>query len=413
MAELASILTTVMSEASTVDQSGVVAEAEGVDQMGGIGEREKVDQTRTGGETEKTGTGDESEGVHVGQTGLKNVDQIVTGGETEKVDQNGGMAETERAEQNEGVGEGKKIDQTGAESGTGEGGQNGRVSETEKADQNEVVGERGKAGQNGTAEEIKTADQTGTVDQNGRVDKTRTAGSETALSGRGSGGEDGGIELQDMTQSTTQTPDPLEDTEHVIYEAELEQTHIERSKFTSCGLSCISVVLLIVLGVLFVSSFPFSLFVVLFCMDTKKACQPFKYITFNPWRLYLTRDCVCYHLPKPPHRPYINLLYWRRSPYHVFTIPLGDIADMVVEELGVDEEGTLKRGTKLLETGITVDYQSVVIELKPSAPSIDVPDYACFGFRPHFKPSHTLAIFSVKDAHTFVEEVKEQMATVA
>ena len=390
-----------MSETSTVDQTGIVGETERVDQNGGMGEKEKVDQIGTGAETEETGTGGQSE----------KVDQIGTGGESEKNDQTGGTSESEKADQIGPRDESGVVDekeQTGAVGGPGEVGEDVRVSKTEKTDHTESAGETGIVGQNGTAGEIETADQAVTVDQNGTVDKSRTA---ATLSGDGSGGEEGDIELQDMAaQSTTSHPDPHEDNEIVIYEAELEHTRIEQSKSTTCGLSCISVILVVMLGVLFVSSFPFSLFVVLFCMDTKKACQPFKYIRFNPWKLYLTQDSVRYHLPNPPHRPYINLIYWRRAPYYVFTIPLDDIADMVVEELGVDEEGTLKRGTRLLETGITVDNHSVVIELKPSAPSIDVPDYACFGFRPHFTPSHTLAIFSVRDAHTFVEKVKEQMA---
>lgn len=395
-----------MSETSTVVQPGIAGETERVDQNGETGEKEKVDQIRTGAETEETETG--------GQSGK--VDQIRTGrgSESEKNDQTGGTSDSGKADQigprdeSGVVGEKEKIEQTGAVGGTGEAGENGRVSETERTDHTELAGDTEIVGQNGTAGEIETADQAVTVDQNGTVDKSRTA---ATLSGDGSGGEEGDIELQDMAaESTTPHPDLPEDNEIVLYEAELEHTHIEQSKFTTCGLSCISIILVAMLGVLFVSSFPFSLFVVLFCMDTKKACQPFKYIRFNPWKLYLTQDSVRYHLPNPPHRPYINLIYWRRAPYYVFTIPLEDIADLVVEELGVDEEGTLKRGTRLLETGITVDNHSVVIELKPSAPSIDVPDYACFGFRPHFTSSHTLAIFSVRDAHTFVEKVKEQMA---
>ena len=55
----------------------------------------------------------------------------------------------------------------------------------------------------------------------------------------------------------------------VVYEAELELTVLERSKNTTRKLKCIGILIVIMATILFIFSFPFSLFLVLFCFNTK------------------------------------------------------------------------------------------------------------------------------------------------
>ena len=121
-----------------------------------------------------------------------------------------------------------------------------------------------------------------------------------------------------------------EDCDLILYEAFLDYTELERSNTTACKLTCISVIIIILASILFVFSFPFSLFLVLFCFNTKRACLPCQSIRHSPWKLYLTSHSLHYHLPNPPQRPYFNIFYCLERVYK-FTIPFEDIRSISVE----------------------------------------------------------------------------------
>ena len=214
------------------------------------------------------------------------------------------------------------------------------------------------------------------ADQNHRDSRCREEEKESKRGGgRGGGGGD---------QPSLSHGDSEEDPAAVLYEAELEPILLENTTATNCSLRFMSVIIVIITGVLFISSFPFSLIVSLFCMDTERVFCPFKYILCNPWRLYLTQDAVCYHLPKPPRRPYINFFYCRKRPYYKFEIRFSDIGDIVVEEVGYAEDGTFTRSNKLLTDGFKEVHQNIIIQLKASVPAIAVPSHSLLGLIPHY-----------------------------
>ena len=243
------------------------------------------------------------------------------------------------------------------------------------------------------------------ADQNHRDSSCRAKEKESKRGGSGGGGDEG----EEGDQPSVSRSDSEEDTAAVLYEAELEPILLENSTATNYSLHFMSVIIVIITGVLFISSFPFSLIVSLFCMDTERAFCPFRYILRNPWRLYLTQDTICYHLPKPPRRPYINFFYCKKQPYYKFEIRFSDIADIVVEEAGYAEDGTLTRSNKLLADGLKEVHQNIVIQLKASVPPIAVPSHRRLALIPKYQSSRQLVILSVKDADVFVEKVKAQI----
>lgn len=182
----------------------------------------------------------------------------------------------------------------------------------------------------------------------------------------------------------------------VIYEAELDSF-----KDAEGPLKCASVTISVIALSLFIFSFPLSLIVAIFCLHTKRAFQPHHYSLETPWKLYLTDEALHYRLPNPPHRPYFNLLYCTKR-FYSYEIPLKDIANIALENKQMENQ---------FETESNSTQSIVVIELKPTAPGLYAPvsDSELFGFWPQFQKTHTLAIFSIKDAPKLVEMVKTQM----
>ena len=191
------------------------------------------------------------------------------------------------------------------------------------------------------------------------------------------------------------------DDDRILFEAALEYTALEKSPKTANKLKCISITVFIMGAILFVFSFPFSLFLILFCFDTKRSCSPFQAICDSPWKLYLTRNALHYHLPNPPHRPYVNLFYCMKRAYE-YTIPLKDIKNLAVESNSIDVQS--QHGP--------IDppkLENIIIDLKSTSLGVKVPVYDYMGVWSKCKTVHTLIIYSVKDATTFVDTVKEHM----
>ena len=205
-----------------------------------------------------------------------------------------------------------------------------------------------------------------------------------------------------VEESVEIQPNDTKDDDTILCEAAIEYTELERSGSTKRKLNCISIVTVIVAGILFAFSFPFSLFLVLFCFNTKRACQPFKYIQDSPWRLYLTPHALHYDLPNPPHRPYINLFYCLKR-FYSYTIPLSDIANVSVG----NREETNKGRDDPLNNAVP---QNIIVDLKSISPGVDAPvSVDWLGIWTRYENTHTLAIFSVRDAATFVETVKQHL----
>lgn len=189
-----------------------------------------------------------------------------------------------------------------------------------------------------------------------------------------------------------------EDCDLILYEAFLDYTELERSNTTACKLNCISVIIIILASVLFVFSFPFSLFLVLFWFNTKRACLPCQSIQHSPWKLYLTSRSLHYHLPNPPQRPYINIFYCLERAYK-FTISFEDIRSISVESASIHPSSNTN----------TEKLENVIIELKPGSPGIRAPTKNIFGVWSRLETLHTMVIYSVKDASAFMEAVEDHM----
>lgn len=199
-----------------------------------------------------------------------------------------------------------------------------------------------------------------------------------------------------------------EEDDILVYEAALEYTQLERSDATACKLTCIRIVIVIIASIVFIFSFPFSLFLILFVFDTKKSCLPFKSIRDSPWRLYLTRSMLHYHLPNPPHRPYINVFYCLMRVYK-FTIPLEDISSIAVENFSINHEYPSSNTDRIDSPKL----ENIILHLKRESPGIDAPVSDYLGLCSRCQTVHTLVIYSVKDASIFTEAVKEHMMNSA
>lgn len=208
-------------------------------------------------------------------------------------------------------------------------------------------------------------------------------------------------------QDSLEEPEDEEDAEReevkgdnvVLYEAALESTHLDNSRATAHKLKCLSFTVLLAAIILFIFSFPFSLFLILFCFNTKRSCLPFKAIRKSPWRLYLTQTALHYHLPNPPHRPYVNFIYCLKRAYK-YMIPLSDIGSIAVQNAFTTAapSGT---SSSLLE--------DIIIKLKPGSPGVNVPVEHKMGLWAKRQMVHTLVIYSVKDASAFVDAVREHI----
>ena len=188
------------------------------------------------------------------------------------------------------------------------------------------------------------------------------------------------------------------DDEKILYEAELDLTSLEKSQATAYKLNCISGLIVAMAAVLFILSFPFSLFLILFCFDTKRSCLPFRSILDSPWRLFLTNKTLHCHLPNPPQRPYINAFYCLRRTSE-FSIPLVHIKS--VATLSVQPEGE-----DLGDSITNSKLENIVIELKPESPGVTVPVSGPLGLWSRKTTIHSLVIYSVKEAGTFIEKVQ-------
>ena len=180
----------------------------------------------------------------------------------------------------------------------------------------------------------------------------------------------------------------------VVYEAELEPTALERSKNTTRKLRCIGILIVVMATILFIFSFPFSLFLVLFCFNTKRSLLPCWSMFESPWRLYLTRRHLHYHLPNPPRRPYINAFYCLRRA-HEFAIPLKYVQSVSVQ-----------RREKESDSAEIFTLENIVIELKPECKGVEVPVASSIGLFSRINPVHTLVIYSVKNAAEFLANVQ-------
>ena len=200
------------------------------------------------------------------------------------------------------------------------------------------------------------------------------------------------------------TAEDEEDDNQVIYEAELELTSLEKSRATANKLNCISVLIVIMAAALFLLSFPFSLFLLLFCFDTRRSCLPCLYIQASPWRLFLTNRALHYHLPNPPHRPYVNVFYCLRRT-SVFSVPLQDIHRVLVQSRPSETEN-------LGDSIASSKLENILVELKPESAGVRVPVGTALGLWSKGITVHNLVIFSVKDATTFVDKVQHQLNTV-
>lgn len=200
----------------------------------------------------------------------------------------------------------------------------------------------------------------------------------------------------------TETEDPANDI--VLYEAALEFTPLEMSKSTANKITVISAVVTTIALLLFILSFPFSLFLILFCFDTRRSCSPFKAVRNTPWRLYLTRDKIHYHLPKPSHRPYINLFYCIQRVYKM-TIPIKDVLRVTVQSVSNERNGQ-GRGTSPIAAQ---NLENIVIELKSSSGGVRAPVRDYLGLLYRSETVYTLVIYSVRDAGTFAETVNGHM----
>ena len=200
--------------------------------------------------------------------------------------------------------------------------------------------------------------------------------------------------------------DGREESSHgvVLYEAALEFTSLERSKETAKKLTVISAVVTIIAIILFIFSFPLSLFLILFCFNTRRSCSPFKAVKDSPWRLYLTKNAILYHLPKPPHRPYINVFYCIHR-VHKIAIPLKDIRQVSVQSVSNKHNGRERSAS-----AIAVQMENIVFELKSSSDGVRAPVRDYLGLLSKYETVYTLVIYSVRDASTFVGIVKEHMA---
>ena len=67
---------------------------------------------------------------------------------------------------------------------------------------------------------------------------------------------------QQVTVETSQADDNT-----IVYEAAIESTPLEKSKATANKITCLSVIIVIMTTILFIFSFPFSLFLILFCFQ--------------------------------------------------------------------------------------------------------------------------------------------------
>lgn len=225
------------------------------------------------------------------------------------------------------------------------------------------------------------------------------SGQEPAENGNGT--INGDVELNQDSLEKLQSNDSEEDNDLILYEASLEYTELERSNATTTKLTCITGIIIILASVLFVFSFPFSLFLFLFCFETKRACLPCESIRHSPWKLYLTRHALHYHLPNPPQRPYINILYCLQRVYK-YTIPYEDIKSISVENFSIspaNPSGNIN----------TYKMENVIIELEPGSPGIRAPVKSIFGLCSRLQTVHTVVIYSVKDASAFMEAVREHM----
>ena len=191
-----------------------------------------------------------------------------------------------------------------------------------------------------------------------------------------------------------------DDDNEVLYEAELELTALEKYGATAHKISAIVALITIMGVVLFILSFPFSLFLVLFCFDTKRSCLPCQSVRDSPWRLYLTRKSLHYHLPNPPHRPYINVLFCLKRTYHL-SIPLQHIQSVAVKVERPEGDGD--RSDSITSSRL----ENILVELKADSPGVGVPVAANLGVWSRRLTVHTLVIYSVKDAGAFVERVQQ------
>ena len=213
--------------------------------------------------------------------------------------------------------------------------------------------------------------------------------------------ESGSLRPQNEELQSTTTDD---DDETILYKAELELTPLEKSLATTYKLNCISVLIVAVAAVLFILSFPFSLFLILFCFDTKRSCLPCRSILESPWRLFLTNKTLHYHLPNPPQRPYINVLYCLRRTSE-FSIPLVDIESVAMQSVQPE-------GEDLGDSITTSKLENVVIELKPESSGVKVSVSGSLGLRSRKITVHSLVIYSVKEAGTFIEKAQQCLNAV-
>ena len=191
----------------------------------------------------------------------------------------------------------------------------------------------------------------------------------------------------------------------VLYEAELELSALERSPATARKLTCTGVLVVTIAALLFVFSFPFSLFLVLFCFDTKRSVSPCTSIYGSPWRLYLTKKQLHYHLPIPPRRPYINVFYCLSRVYEI-SIPLRDIKLVSVQALPPEKES--QRAAIVAPT----QGNTILIELRDDSEGVKVPVGSSLGLWSRDAAVRTIAIYSVKDGAIFVQKAEELLNNI-
>ena len=190
-----------------------------------------------------------------------------------------------------------------------------------------------------------------------------------------------------------------DDDGEVVCEVELDLTPLEKSRATANKLNCISGVIVTVAAVLFIFSFPFSLILILFCFDTKRSCVPFLSIRKSPWRLFLTKKTLHYHLPNPPERPYINVFYCLQR-VSVFLIPLKDIKSVSVQS-------EQPRNENIGDSITSSRLQNIIIELKSESPGVRAPVGGVLGLCSREITVYSLVLYSVKDASDFVENIQQ------
>ena len=191
----------------------------------------------------------------------------------------------------------------------------------------------------------------------------------------------------------------------VLYEAELELSALEQSPATARKLTCTGVLVVTIAALLFVFSFPFSLFLVLFCFDTKRSVSPCTSIYSSPWRLYLTKKQLHYHLPIPPRRPYINVFYCLSRVYEI-SIPLRDIKRVSVQALPPEKES--QRAAIVAPT----QGNTILIELRDDSEGVKVPVGSSLGLWSRDAAVRTIAIYSVKDGAIFVQKAEELLNNI-